>query len=65
VRCAVLVGCAETHGLYYEISQGGARLGKVTFPTNTLELGFAPGDISDGLRRAGHRVAAAFGFLAK
>jgi hypothetical protein len=55
----------EVHGVYYEIREQGVLLGKVTFPTNTLELQFAPGEVSDRLRDAGHRVATAFGFLAK
>jgi hypothetical protein len=54
---------AETHGLFYELRQHGELLGKVTFPTNTLTLQFAPVEASDRLRIAGNRVAIAFGFL--
>ncbi len=54
---------AETHGVYYEIRQGGVLLGKATFPSNTLALQFAPGGVSDRLRSAGRRVALAYGFL--
>jgi hypothetical protein len=55
----------EAHGVYYCIREGGALLGKATFPTNTLALQFAPvpGGVSDRLREAGRRVALAFGFL--
>jgi hypothetical protein len=54
---------SETHGVYYEIRQDGVVLGKATFPTNTLQLQFAPGGVSDALRAAGRRVADAYGFL--
>ena len=55
----------ETHGVYYEIREAGFLLGKATFPTNTLQLQFAPRPegVTDRLLDAGRRVAATFGFL--
>jgi hypothetical protein len=55
----------ETHGVYYEIREAGVLLGKATFPTNTLQLQFAPRPegVTDRLLDAGRRVAATFGFL--
>jgi hypothetical protein len=55
----------ETHGVYYEIREAGVVLGKATFPTNTLQLQFAPRPegVTDRLVDGGRRVAAAFGFL--
>jgi hypothetical protein len=55
----------ETHGVYYEIREAGTILGKATFPTNTLQLQFAPRPegVTDRLLDAGRRVAATFGFL--
>jgi len=55
----------ETHGVYYEIREGGLLLGKATFPTNTLQLQFAPRPegVTDRLLDAGRRVAATFGFV--
>jgi hypothetical protein len=49
----------ETHGVYYEIREAGVVLGKATFPTNTLQLQFAPRPegVSDRLLDAGRRVA--------
>jgi hypothetical protein len=55
----------ETHGVYYYIREGGVLLGKATFPTNTLQLQFAPQPqgVSEQLLDAGRRVAVAYGFV--
>jgi hypothetical protein len=57
-----VVARREQHGLLYEIREAGEILGKVTFPSNTLQLQFPPGEVSDKLRVAGARVAALLDF---
>jgi hypothetical protein len=53
----------EMHGVYYEMSQGDVKLGKITFPTNTRVMQFHPGvEPTDLARQMGRRIADLFGF---
>jgi hypothetical protein len=54
---------AKTHGVYYELTQNGTRLGEITFPTNTRVAQFHPGITpTDFAWQTARRVAELFGF---
>jgi hypothetical protein len=52
----------RTHAVYYDLVQAGIPIGSITFPSNTLTMQCAPGQVSPQLVYAGRRVAALYGF---